>query len=59
MHRYWDLPVDFSGSDKSEAVNMGVSIVIPAKKILEVLYSPGLVQARNEAFQRSTQDGQY
>jgi hypothetical protein len=53
VHGHWDLPMDFSESDKSEAVNMGVSIVIPAKKILEILYSPALVQARNEAFQRS------
>ncbi len=58
MHGHWDLPVDFSESDQLEAVNMGVSIVIPAKKILEVLYSPALMQARNEAVQRSTPDGQ-
>jgi hypothetical protein len=59
MHGHWDLPMDFSESDKLEAVNMGVSIVIPAKKILEVLYNPDLVQARNEALQRSTPGGQY
>ena len=58
MHGHWDLPVDFSESDKSEAVNMGVSIVIPAKKILEVLYSPNLVRTRDEAFQRSAPDSQ-
>lgn len=52
VHGHWDLPVNFSESEQSEAVNMGVSIVIPAKKIQEILYSPDLVQARNEAFQR-------
>ncbi len=52
VHGHWDLPVNFSESEQSEAVNMGVSIVIPAKKIREILYSPDLVQARNDAFQR-------
>ena len=33
VHGHWDLPVDFPESERSEAVNMGVSIVIPAKKI--------------------------
>jgi hypothetical protein len=31
---------------------MGVSIIIPAKKILEVLFSPELVAVREEAFKR-------
>jgi hypothetical protein len=57
VHGHWELPMDFSESEKSEAVNMGMSIVIPAKKILEILFSPALVQARNEAFQRSTPGG--
>jgi hypothetical protein len=34
LHGHWDLPMNFAESEKSEAVNMGVSIVIPAKKIL-------------------------
>lgn len=53
VHGHWDLPMQFSESERSEAVNMGVSIVIPAKKILEILYSPELVRVRDEAFQRS------
>lgn len=57
VHGHWDLPVDFPESERSEAVNMGVSIVIPAKKILETLYGPDLVRARNEAFQRTTLGG--
>lgn len=52
-HGHWDLPVDFSELDKSETVKMGVSTVIPAKKILEILYSPALVEARNKAFHRA------
>jgi len=46
MHGHWDLPVSFSASEKAEAVNMGVSIVVPAKKILETLYHPELVAMR-------------
>jgi hypothetical protein len=35
-----------------EFVNMGVAIVIPAKKILEVLYHPELVKMREDAINR-------
>lgn len=48
MHGHWDLPVSFSKAEQTEAVNMGVSIVVPAKKILEVLYHPELVAMRKE-----------
>ena len=58
VHGHWDLPIDFPESEKSEAVNMGVSIVIPAKKILEVLYGPDLTRARNDAFRRATSSGE-
>jgi hypothetical protein len=53
IHGHWDLPVDFSDSERAEAVNMGISIVIPAKKIVEILFSPALVLARQQAFERS------
>jgi hypothetical protein len=46
MHGHWDLPVSSSVTEQAEAVNMGVSIVVPAKKILEVLYHPQLVAMR-------------
>lgn len=46
MHGHWDLPISFSPSEQAEAVNMGVSIVVPAKKILETLYHPDLVAMR-------------
>jgi hypothetical protein len=45
MHGHWDLPIG-AEVDQAEAVNMGISIVIPAKKILEVLYHPELVALR-------------
>jgi len=48
MHGHWDLPVSFSPLEQREAVNMGVSIVVPAKKILETLYHPDLVKMRKE-----------
>lgn len=46
VHGHWDLPVSFSETQKLEAVNMGVSIIVPAKKILETLYHPELVAMR-------------
>lgn len=52
IHGHWDLPIDFQESEKSEAVNMGVSIVIPAKKIIETIYGPALTSVRNEAAKR-------
>ncbi len=52
MHGHWDLPASFSSTEQAEAVNMGVSIVVPAKKILEVLYHPELVAMRKEHLER-------
>jgi hypothetical protein len=48
MHGHWELPVDFRATPRAEAVNLGISIIVPAKKILEVLYHPELVQMREE-----------
>jgi hypothetical protein len=53
VHGHWDLPISFTEFDKVEALNMGISIVIPAKKILEILHSEALAEAREEAFKRS------
>lgn len=47
MHGHWDLKVGASAME-AEAVNMGIAIVIPAQKILEVLYHPELVALRAE-----------
>jgi hypothetical protein len=48
MHGHWEVPVSFSNLEQAEAVNMGVSIIVPAKKILETLYHPELVALRKE-----------
>src|ERR1035438_2781078 len=52
MHGHWDLPMTFSTAEQAEAVNMGVSIIVPAKKILETLYHPELVALRKEHHER-------
>jgi hypothetical protein len=52
MHGHWDLPVSFSAPEQAEAVNMGVSIVVPAKKILEVLHHPELAAMRKEHYEK-------
>jgi hypothetical protein len=52
MHGHWDLPVSFSATQQAEAVNMGVSIVVPAKKILETLYHPELVAMRKAFYEK-------
>ena len=53
MHGHWDIPVeemgDFAFADQTDErarVNMGIAIVVPAKKILEVLNHPDLVEGR-------------
>lgn len=53
MHGHWDVPASFSDAEQAEAVNMGVSIVIPAKKILEALYHPELVAMRKEHYEKN------
>jgi hypothetical protein len=51
-HGHWDLPVSFSAAEQAEAVNMGVSIIVPARKILEVLYHPELTAMRKEHYEK-------
>ena len=48
VHGHWHLPVSFSATEQSEAVNMGVSIIVPAKKILETLHNPELDALRKK-----------
>jgi hypothetical protein len=48
MHGHWDLPLDFASTEHAEAVNMGISIVVPAYKILEVLNQPELLEMRRK-----------
>jgi len=47
MRGHWDLPLGVTVGH-AEAVNLGISIVVPAKKILEALYHPELVALRNK-----------
>lgn len=56
MHGHWDLPVQFT-EDERERVNMGVSIVVPAKKIIETINHPDLVKVREEAFEKKSAAG--
>jgi hypothetical protein len=52
MQGHWEAPASFSETEQAEAVNMGVSIVVPAKKILETLYHPELIAMRKEHWNR-------
>lgn len=53
MHGHWDLAeteMNKQGGPSSiRGVNMGISIVVPASKILETLYNPALVARRKLA----------
>jgi hypothetical protein len=45
MHGHWDRPTTEHDTmvvdeDRSETVNMGIGVVVPAKKILEVIHQP-------------------
>jgi hypothetical protein len=53
VHGHWDLPLSFPASEQAEAVNMGVSIVVPAKKILETLNHPELAEMRREHYEKN------
>jgi hypothetical protein len=51
MHGHWDIPPQMKNDFKINPelfgrVNMGIAIVVPAKKILEVLNHPQLVTQR-------------
>lgn len=56
MHGHWDLPKDFQSTKQSEAVNMGISIVVPAHKIMEVVNHPELVALRKEYDQKIVEE---
>jgi hypothetical protein len=53
MHGHWEFPRPQSDSLKldetgGDSVNVGIAIVIPAQKIIDVLARPELVEERNE-----------
>lgn len=56
MHGHWDiLPTskeDIGDLDSFGAVNMGIAIVVPAKKILEVINHPKLTEKRQQQDER-------
>ena len=47
LRGHWDIPIELT-QQQAEAVNMGISIVIPAKKVLETLNNPRLVDMRRQ-----------
>jgi hypothetical protein len=56
MHGHWEVPLGFKSIEQTEAVNMGISIVVPAKKVLEVIYHPELVEMRKKADEQFAAD---
>jgi hypothetical protein len=54
INSHWDIdPLekndpDLRGGNKPQAVNLGIAVVIPAKKIKDTLYHPELVEARRK-----------
>jgi hypothetical protein len=51
MHGHWKSPSDGTEATNNDS-NMGISLVVPAQKILEVLFSPELTAEREKAFKR-------
>jgi hypothetical protein len=49
VHGHWDLPKSPEMSAQAESVNMGISIIVPAHKIWEVLNQPELAEERRAA----------
>ena len=47
MIGHWDVPEGFSPT-QAEAVNMGIAPVVPASKILEIIFQPALVKIMDE-----------
>ena len=62
MHGHWDIPLQSKNDamrvdeDTYGQVNMGIAIVIPAKKILEVLNQPQLIDARRAVDEASKKE---
>jgi hypothetical protein len=56
MYGHWDrvVPVGVTGDDiQFESVNMGIAIVVPAKKILEVINQPTLAEKEGRTLAKS------
>ena len=55
MHGHWEISANRKNDllgDELGSVNMGIAIVIPAKKIMEVLNHPDLIEKRRKANER-------
>ncbi|TSC63355.1 MAG: hypothetical protein Athens041674_183 [Parcubacteria group bacterium Athens0416_74] len=63
IHGHWSVDsakIDASETDASDnqsRINMGIAIVIPAEKILEVLMHPDLVKHRNDVVETQKKQG--
>lgn len=63
MHGHWDIPVSqknevvLIAEDHSGQVNMGIALVVPATKILEVINQPELAEMRKENHERQKGKG--
>jgi hypothetical protein len=64
MHGHWDIdpsPDEFEEDDSSvplkERVNMGIAIVIPSYKILEILEQPVFADMRKRQNERDMKEG--
>jgi hypothetical protein len=62
VHGHWNLPsgemdeeIDRQDS-ANRSINMGIGIVVPAKKILEVLNQPGLLEMRRQTDEKIRQE---
>ena len=48
MHGHWELPASFTKGENAEAVNMGISMIVPIDKIKEIIDGPEMTAMRDE-----------
>lgn len=49
IHGHWEIDTKTGYIQENEFVNMGISIVVPAVKIMEIIYQPNLQKERDKA----------
>ena len=62
MHGHWAIKESEINNpkivhDRQKGVNMGIAIVVPARKILETINQPGLMQRRSELEEKESKRG--